>query len=275
MTGGQRSAEVFTQKDAFVLKQNGEIYDDFYASVYDTIHKTDTRSQWELRQMLKLTDADTKNSTILDVGSGTGYVVNELQRAGYRAYGIDNSESMVKQSEEKYPDITIKKADVLDPMNYEKMTFTHVLCINFTIYEFKNKSTFFRNCHLWMMPNAYLVLHLVEPATFKAVMPVDEKNKWPTAGRVTDSLADFDDFNYRAQYEFPAANADNQVVIKETFKDKETNHIRQNERIMYMESINDVLKLANNEGFIFHGKISTKEYNGDDNQYLYVLERIM
>ena len=65
------------------------------------------------------------------------------------------------------------------------------------------------------------------------------------------------------------------MVLKETFKDRETKHIRQNERIMYMDGINDILKIANLEGFVFHGKVSMKEYNCDDNQYLYVLEKVM
>jgi SAM-dependent methyltransferase len=269
------AAEGFTQKAEFVLKQDAAIYDDFYADVYDIIHKTHSRSQWELKQLLKLTDADTNNSVILDVGSATGYVVNELQQAGYKAYGIDISEEMVKVSSEKYPSITVKNADVLDPMNYERHTFTHILCMNFTVYEFQNKAAFFRNSYLWLKSNAYLLIHLVDPQKFNAVMPASEETKKSPDGRVTNSLVKFYDFDYRAQYEFPKNNTTTQVSLKETFKDRETKHIRQNERVLYMEGINDILKIANREGFVFHGKISMKKYNGDDNQYLYVLEKTM
>jgi ubiquinone/menaquinone biosynthesis C-methylase UbiE len=269
--------EAFSQRDSFVLKQNEEIYDDFYAEIYDTLYNTKHRSQWELKKMLKLTDADTNNSTILDVGSGTGYVVNELQHAGYSVYGIDKSKDMINESQKKYPEISIKHADVMDPMNFEKLTFTHILCLNFTIYEFGNKFTFFRNCYLWMKPNAYLMLHLVDPQSLKSTsLNMDKRMVSYENGRITDSVMDFYDFSYRAQYKYPTnMKLDKKVTIKETFKDRKTKHIRQNERDMYMESINDILKMANHEGFVFHGKVSMKEYNGDDNQYLYVLERTM
>jgi hypothetical protein len=42
-----------------------------------------------------------------------------------------------------------------------------------------------------------------------------------------------------------------------------------------MESIDEILGMAKRAGFIVHAKTSTKGMNGDDNQYLYVLERIM
>lgn len=86
-----KQSEGFHQKEPFVLKRNGDVYDDFYAEIYDNLHDTKKRSQWELMKLLKYTVLDTRNSVILDVGSGTGYTVNELTSAGYKAYGIDLS----------------------------------------------------------------------------------------------------------------------------------------------------------------------------------------
>jgi SAM-dependent methyltransferase len=274
---GGNNLEGFAQMGSFVLKQDADIYDDFYTDIYDTLRRTISRSQWELNTMLKLTDADTKNSVFLDVGSGSGYKVDQLQKAGYKAFGVENSEAMIKRSEELFTDIIVKQGDIMEPMLYDKSIFTHVLCMNFTIYEFKNKTTFFRNCYHWMVPNSYLILHLVDPSTFNAVVPVS-KNEWRqpygSKDRLVDTYVKFFDFNYHAHYDFPFDKS-NIVTLKESFTDNNTKQVRQNEQTLYMDSINDILKMANQCGFIFHAKVNMKEYNKDENQYLYVLERLM
>jgi hypothetical protein len=39
--------------------------------------------------------------------------------------------------------------------------------------------------------------------------------------------------------------------------------------------VQDILKIAGACGFIVHAKADMKECNGDENQYLYILERQM
>lgn len=272
--------EGFDQVEPFQLKRDQDIYDDLYAPMYDILSKTITRSNWEIENILKLTNADKDNNVFLDVGSGSGYKVNHLQELGYTAYGVEKSKSMIKRSELLFPDIVVREGDILiDPMLFDKSTFTHVLCMNFTIYEFEDKLQFFRNCYLWMLPNSYLIIHLVDPYKFNAVVPVG-KNKWipdkkKTKGRVTDTIVEFYDFDYHAQYKFPVEKTDNRVIFTEKIKDKKTKNIRQNEQTMYMDSISDVMKMANRAGFLFHGKMNMMELNKDQYQYLYVLERTM
>jgi hypothetical protein len=65
------------------------------------------------------------------------------------------------------------------------------------------------------------------------------------------------------------------IVFKETFTDKETNNVRQNENTLYMESIEDIVGIANNVGYIVHAQINLETCGGDSNQYLYVFERLM
>lgn len=274
--------EGFTQKEEFVLKQNQGVYDDFYAEVYDGIHDTNNRSQKELMQIVNMTEPDTKHSVFLDVGSGTGQLVNELKNAGYEAYGIDKSQDMNTYAENKHPEVDIKCGDVIDPMSFEKSTFTHVLCTDKTIYSFEDKLTFFRNCFFWLMPNGYLVLHLVEPDKFEMIQPKGNANSnFPQKGsqkvRKIDTMVEFYDFKYAASYRFPNhVNKTNyQIQYNETFTDKATNHVRQNEQTLHMNSINDILDMASRSGFIFHGKADMKSINGDANQYFYVFERPM
>ena len=271
----KENQEGFNQERGFVLKREQDIYDDLYVDMYDNLKDTAHRSESELIQILKMTEPTTKHSNFLDIGSGTGYIVNQLNAAGYRAYGLDKSKSMVKYCELKYPNIEIKEGDVFDSMIFERGTFTHILCTNFTIYEFKDKVSFFRNCQAWLMPHGYLVIHLVKPDKFNITNPNREPNdtknqKNKSKNRELETKATFDDYSYKAYYD----NSDpTTMTFTETFVDKKTKHIRQNEQTLYMDSIENIEKIASSTGFIFHGKVDMKKCsNGDENQYLYILE---
>ena len=80
------SKEGFVQQEKFLLKKDGNSYDEFYAQVYDKIHSPDPKK--ELAEILKITGAD-KNSAFLDVGSGTGCTC-WLDRLRAKCIGIDN-----------------------------------------------------------------------------------------------------------------------------------------------------------------------------------------
>ena len=275
----EKKTEGFTQQEQFVLKQNQDVYDGFYADIYDDLHNTTDRCQRELIEIIKMTEPTTKNSVFLDVGSGTGCIVNELQEAGYHAYGIDKSKDMVEYAEKIHTNASFKTGDVMDPMAFEKSTFTHILCTNFTVYLFEDKLTFFRNCYHWTLPNGYLIIHLVEPNKFN--MPIKNPNHISNAfsqnanKRRTESNIEYQDFRYSASYRTCQSKDSCGVTFKETFVDRKTNHVRQNEQTMYMNKIEDVLRIANNAGFIIHGKVDMKKINDDENQYIYIFERPM
>ena len=272
--------EGFSQEAPFVLKRDDNIYDEFYVDMYEELKNTKDRGQWELLKILKMTEPSTKHSVFLDVGSATGYTVNELQDAGYRAFGVDKSKAMVDYSAKKYPEIEVKCSDVNDSMLFDRSTFTHVLCTNFTIYEMQDKMSFFRNCYYWMMPNGYLIIHLVDHDKFNAVSPLHKDEiKWmpffkPEFKQKTDVDADYADYKYKVGYNIPK-NVDEscKVLMTETFTDKETPNVRQNEQTLYMENITKILEMAARSGFIVHGKVNMKDYNDEENQYLYILER--
>lgn len=277
----EKHMEGFTQMEQFVLKENQNVYDNFYAEVYDGLNDTQNRSQKELIEIIKMTEPSTKYSVFLDVGSGTGYMVNQLKEAGYTAYGIDKSTDMIDYAETKNPSVEIKNGDVMDPMAFERSTFSHILCTNLTLYLFEDKMTFFRNSYYWLKQNGYLIIHLVEPDKFELIVPKNNQQLTPvsptaSSKRKTDATVHFHDFKYSASYKLPEANCANKcVTFKETFVDRDTNHIRQNEQTLHMNKIDDVLEMASNTGFIFHGKVNMKPINGDKHQYLYIFERPM
>jgi ubiquinone/menaquinone biosynthesis C-methylase UbiE len=284
-----KKMEGFTQKEPFLLRVNQKIYDEFYVDIYDELYDTKKRAQRELVQVLKMTEPTVKYSSFLDVGSGTGYMVDQLTQAGYKSYGLDKSETMIKYSEAKYPDSEYVCGDVLDAMTFEKSTFTHILSTNFTIYLLNDKMAFFNNCYFWLKPNGYLVLHLVNRHKFSIYKPVARKPlyNFPSKTlplRITSAIVDFDDYKYSSSYQLPTNNADKktieEVIYKEKFIDKSTKNVRENEQILYMDSISTILKIANKAGFTIKGKLDmTKLFkkgpHSDRFQYIYIFERTM
>jgi len=267
--------EGFHQNAPFILKRDNQIYDSFYAMVYDDLYKTETRSDYEYKKIIEMTQP-TEKSEFLDVGSGTGHLVNNLNNAGYHAIGIDKSKAMINYSEKKFPDIDTKCGDVIDSMNYDKGVFTHITCMNFTIYHLEDKLTFFKNCYYWLIPNGYLIMHLVNRDKYNPIVPaanpplLDNPQKYSNV-RIKDSKINFIDFEYQNSHDFKTDN-DKRVIIKETFTDASTKNIRQNELTLYMENIDEIVNIAKKCGFIPHAQI--KMIN-DEYQYIYIFERLL
>jgi SAM-dependent methyltransferase len=280
--------EGFVQMQKFILKRDADAYDEFYAHIYDKIHLPEDRCKNELKLILEATSAD-ETSVFLDVGSGTGETLKTLNDVGARCFGIDKSEAMVKTAKRKClsgadpsesganseadGEVSIKNADVLDAMNYDRQTFSHILCLYHTIYEIENKAKFFQNCRYWLKNGGVLVVHLVNKQKFNTVVPaahpdmIDNPQKY-VSDRITKSSINFIDFSYDSKYDIQDGPVS---IIMETFTDTATHKIRQNERRLFMESEDAILKTALNNGFSLHGKINLETVNNDEHQSLYLL----
>jgi hypothetical protein len=135
-----------------------------------------------------------------------------------------------------------------------------------------------------MKPNSYLILHLVNPSKFSAKKYLRNKGLLTTLyntimpetsqeERVTQLSSDFEDCKYQEKYDF--SNSSSDVIFTQIFTDNITKNIRQNEQKLKIETIDEILDIAKRCGFLVHGKTSMKSCNGDDNQFLYILERTM
>jgi SAM-dependent methyltransferase len=264
--------EGFRQSDRYILKEDENIYDDFYARIYDDLMLSENRSKYEISKVIEMTEPSKDYSIFLDIGSGTGHSLNYLKNLGYQAYGIDKSKAMVGFSQTKFPDISVKCGDIKDPIIFDRGTYTHILCTGMTIYEFENKWLFFQNCYFWLQHNGYLIIHLVDREKFNTIIPagkieyLDNPQRYSNS-RITDTIIDFIDFKYTSSYNFN----DSKVIHKEKFTDTKTQNIRENEKTLYMNTIKEILLLATKYGFLVKGKINMQ----DEGEYLYIFERMM
>ena len=246
--------EGFIQKESFVLKIEKEVYDDFYTSVYDKIFVPSKRIEKCWNVLLK-TEPYVENSVFLDVGSGTGMFANALYEKGYSIYGIDTSEAMIEYSQKNYSSIAFIEGDVMVPMQFESNSFTHICCVDFTIYLFLDKHTLFQNMYSWLTTGGYICLHLIDPENVDTIIPSGKPfgredlakyiPKTKTKRHPMITMVEFDDFSYKSKYEVQSRK----WRWVETFTDKKTKHVRQNERNLFMDSVANISFLAEKNGF--------------------------
>ena len=264
--------ENFTQQKKFEMKKGPEVYDDFYATIYNDLVYDEVKNEYEVGEIVNATHP-TEQSLILDIGSGTGQHVAALNDAGYPTVGLDLSPSMVGIAKKKYPNLKFKQGNALEFMLYPADSFTHILCLYFTIYYIKNKRQFFKNCFDWLKPGGYLVLHLVNRDKFDPILNTADPLHLVSAQRyakkrITNSLIKFKDFQYRGDFKLDKNK--NIATFEEIFKDDKSKHIRQNIHKMYMPTQRYILSLAKETGFILQGKIDMVPVQYEY-QYLYIL----
>ena len=264
--------EGFEQDDKFIFKTGDDVYDGFYSDIYDYLVYNNVKDSYEVGEIINKT-APTEESTILDVGSGTGHHVAELASKNYNVVGMDSSPDMIKKAKEVYPDYNFMQGDALKSENFYPNSFTHILCLYFTIYYIKDKMQFFKNCMNWLKPGGYLVLHLVDRDLFDPILPpgnpliMVSPQKYADK-RITNTSITFTDFKYDANFEL---NEDNDVAtFNEKFKFNDTGKVRKNEHTMYMPSQDAILQMAQEVGFILHGKVDLVKV-AYEYQYLYLL----
>lgn len=264
----------------FKMREGEQIYDDFYAKVYDELVFNKVKNDYELGTIVDSTKP-TDTSIILDVGCGTGHHVNSLADKGYKVVGIDLSESMIKKAQESYPSQDFRVSDALDTMSFPANAFTHITCLYFTIYYIKDKRLFFENCIRWLMPGGFLILHLVNRDKFDPILPAGDPfhivspQKYAD-NRITVTNVKFDKFDYKANFELiPSNNETDDVnaIFHETFKPlKKGGVIRKNEHKFYMPTQAKILSMAKEAGFILFSQTDMVKCQYSQ-QYLYVLQK--
>jgi SAM-dependent methyltransferase len=267
--GFQQTSEEFVQKTGL------DVYDDFYADIYDYLVYNNVKNDYEIGEIVNKTDV-TQESRILDIGCGSGHHTGNLQERGFNIIGLDNSQAMIKKAQENYPKGEFINGNALDPMAFQSATFSHILCMYFTLYYMKDKMTFFHNCFTWLQPTGVLIVHLVERDQFNPILPPGNPLTMLTPQRyakerITHTNVTFKDFKYNANFELN--KSDNTAKFVEKFKNRQTDKaFRRQEHVMYMEPEEDILEMAKQVGFIVEGKIdlikATYEY-----QYLYILKK--
>jgi SAM-dependent methyltransferase len=269
--GFNKKREGFEQSDQFLVKTDTEVYDKFYADIYDYLVFNNLKDEYEVGEIINLSTPSSK-SRILDIGCGTGGHVSLLGSKGLDVLGIDISPSMIEKAKEKYPDYKFQVANALDGNLFKPDEFTHILCMYFTIYYFKDKSLFFNNCFKWLMPGGYLFVHLVDRERFDPILPPGNPLLYVSPQRyakkrITSTKVKFTDFSYSADFQLQDNNDTAKFIEK--FKNDSDGKVRKNEHTLYMPTIEEIVDQAQASGFIVESKADLLQCQYEY-QYLYV-----
>ena len=268
----KKQREAFSQNNSYVIKRDLEVFDDFYTNYYDELAFSNKKNIFELGEIITLTDMSTR-SKVLDIGSGTGHHVAMLNEYDIPVIGMDNSRSMINYAKKTYPNSNFKLGNALDKSIYPANSFTHTLCLYYTIYYIQDKKQFFKNCMRWIMPGGYLVIHLVDKKNFNPIMPngmVDFSQKLLNNNKYTKTVMELRDYSYTSNF-LQDQNEPDIFILKEKFVDK-NNMVRENEHTLYMNTQKHILGLAKQQGFIMLGQIDMSPIQYDY-QYIYILQK--
>lgn len=260
--------EGFIQRQKFLIKQGAEIYDSFYASVYDDLIYDKVKNEYEVGEIIRAV-RPTEASLILDIGSGTGEHVASFVSKGYNAVGLDQSPPMVAVAREKYPQLDFTIGNATEVMLYPAHTFTLITCLYFTIYDIKNKFLFFRNCYEWLKPGGYLAVHLIDRDPLDPLLNGGKPFNILSADnsqKIQDSMSylRFDNFRYKSKFSLDKDSA----TFDEVFTDPQ-GKVRKNIHQLYLPSHTRIVKLAQDAGFVLEAKIDLLAVNYG-NQYIYL-----
>ena len=265
--------EGMVTSEKFQFKEGETVYDGFYAGIYDYLVYNDMRNDYEVAQIINKT-TPTETSVIVDIGCGTGHQVEKLSSKGLNISGIDISPSMIEKAKENFPSLNFQVGNAVDNSLFKMNSITHIICLYFTIYYFKDKRHFFDNCIDWLQPGGYLIVHMVDRETFDPILPpgnplyVVSPQKYAKE-RITQTKIVFTDFDYTANFNFVKDN--DVATFEEKFKFKNGN-VRKQQQKLYMEDTSTIVNIAQESGFILQGKIDLVKC-AYENQYLYIFTR--
>jgi SAM-dependent methyltransferase len=259
-----------TNEDKGIVRYigNEELYDTFYASIYDKLTQGAARTQAEvgliLHEWSKRGD-NSKTFEVLDAGCGTGIAVCSFAKFGVkRVVGIDKSSAMIKQSKETtLPATTLtddqkkiiewRNADLINPSACSGGEFTHAILLYFTVYYFTDKETLFRNLYFWVKPGGKLVVHVVNKHKFDPML--DSASPWIglslqkySEKRVKKSEVTFNKFKYVGEFDIQDPTAE----FRETFRFND-GKIRRQKHSIKIENTDEIVGMAKAAGWEYLG----------------------
>ena len=256
------------------IKDFETLNDDFYTKVFDVLTFNKIVSDFEVGNIITNTQP-TERSIILDVGSQSGYLVNLFKEYTPNVVGVEKSKKLIDMAKKRYPSCENKflNDDILNNHLFHQNSFTHIFCLNLNFYYIENKKQFLENCFTWLIPGGYLAINLVPEEKLNAQNNIlnIRKNVYPDFVDPSLLLSDsikFTDFVYKPKFKKLDSE---RMMFSEKFSFN-NGKIRNQETMLYIKSIDDIIKIAKYLGFIILKQFSIKDKSGISS-FLYIFQK--
>jgi ubiquinone/menaquinone biosynthesis C-methylase UbiE len=255
------SQEGFENEGSITYEDPEQIYDDTYSGIFDLIWNPMDMLKYQQVSMQEITLADwpVKSVKVLDMAAGTGPHACWFKHLGVDYTGVDISESMLSKARENCPNARFQKGDITQVSLFAPKSFSHVLLMGFSIYEFQNPKILSDNAYQWLHPGGYFIVHMVDPDKYDPVHTLASPfaafslQKY-SYDRQTKSDIFFDKFKYIGKLN-KKKNEDD-AVYEETlsYYDKSDNNgtkYRENKHHWNMPSKERMIDIIKSSGFRF------------------------
>jgi SAM-dependent methyltransferase len=248
--------------------ENDELYDSFYASIYDQLAQGAVRTQGEIGLLLHEWTSrgglPVEKMKVLDAGCGTGIATAAFAKMNVsKVIGVDKSAAMLERAEkvtipastlteQQQQAIEFRNTDLLNPSALSAAEVTHAVMFYFVPYEVKDLEAVLRNMYVWIAPGGKLAIEVVNKHKFDPML--EAAAPWMAFSlqkysdkRITKSSITFDKFAYDGEFDLHDPGAE----FRETFRFKDGKVRRQRHRF-HMPDIADIVKLGATCGFQYN-----------------------
>ncbi len=248
-----------------LLEDPTDIYDSYYAKIYDQLFTTPERMSFEKNAIEEygLSGWPVAETKVLDVCCGTSPHSEWMCKKGVDIVGIDSSESMLQKARERCSSARFYRGDVTRAESFAPKSFSHALLLYFSIYQFQNQKLIFDHIYQWLKPGGVMIVHLVDPEKFDPILDAASpfmmfSLQRYSKERIMESSVTFDHFNYKSRFVKDKTGEDATFEEVLTFNDPKLNNgvkYREHKHRLHMPSIDSMLELIKSSGFTRHEMI--------------------
>jgi ubiquinone/menaquinone biosynthesis C-methylase UbiE len=245
-----------------VLEDPSDIYDDYYAKVYDQLFTTPERMSFEKNAIEEyaLSAWPQAEVKVLDACCGTSPHSEWMCKKGVDIVGIDTSEAMLQKARDRCSSARFYRGDITRAETFAPKSFSHALLLYFAIYQFQNQKLVFDHIYSWLKPGGVLVVHLVDPEKFDPILDAASpfmmfSLQRYSKERILDSAITFDQFKYKSRFIKNRKTEDATFEEVLTFDNPQLNDglkYREHKHRLHMPSVDDMLELIKSSGFTRH-----------------------
>lgn len=268
--GSLPSREGFTdlsgqaQKTTDSWIQSPDLFDDFYAEVYDQLAQGGARLQAETGLALhafRQGGIPIESMRILDAGCGTAIVTAALAKMNVeKVISVDGSAAMIKRAkthtlpqttltEKQLSKIEFRNSNLMNPSALAPGEVSNAVVFYFVLYYMHDLEAFFRNMYVWVRPGGMIAVEVVNKYKFDPML--DSSAPWMgfslqkySKDRITHSKVTFDKFEYEGKFDL----IDPVAEFRETFRFKDGS-VRKQKHVFVMPSIEEIVKVAKTVGW--------------------------